>query len=47
MIEEMDINNCQWPRERRQPKRVGGKLEVNALTLLSAKVNAMLKDWTI
>jgi len=35
----MALNNFQWSTERGQLKRVGGKLEVDALTLLSAKVN--------
>ena len=34
LIEEMALNNFQWPTERGQPKQVGGKLEVDALTLL-------------
>jgi len=34
LIEEMMLNNYQWFNERGQPKRVGGKLEVDALTLL-------------
>jgi len=41
LIEEMALNNFQWSNERGQPKRVGGKVEVDALTLLSAKVDAM------
>ena len=41
LIEEMALNNYQWSTERGQPKRVGGKLEVDALTLLSGKVDAM------
>jgi len=43
LIEEMALNNFQWSTERTQPKRVGGKLEVDAITLLSAKVDAMTK----
>jgi len=43
LIEEMTFNNFQWSTERGQSKRVGGKLEVDALTLLSAKVNAMTR----
>ena len=43
LIEEMVLNNFQWSSERTQPKRVGGKFEVDALTLLSAKVDAMTK----
>jgi len=41
LIEEMTLNNFQWSTERGQPKRVGGKLEFNVLTLLSAKVDAV------
>jgi len=41
LIEEMALNNFQWSIERGQPKRVGGKLEVDALNLLSVKVDAM------
>ena len=43
LIEEMALNNFQWSTERTQPKQVGGKLEVDAITLLSAKVDAMTK----
>jgi len=41
LIEKMALNNFQWFIKRGQPKPVGGKLEVDALTLLSAKVDAM------
>ena len=41
LIEEMALNNFQWSTKRGQPKQVGGKLEVDALTLLSGKVDAM------
>jgi len=41
LIEEMALNNYQWSNERRQPKRVGGKYEIDALTLLTAKMDAM------
>jgi len=41
LIEETALNNFQWSIERIQPKLVGGKLEINTLTLLSAKVDAM------
>ena len=43
LIEEMALNNFQWPTERAQPKRVGGKLEVDAFALLSAKADAITK----
>jgi len=41
LVEEMTLNNFQWSTERGQPARIGGKLEVDVLTLLSAKVDAM------
>jgi len=41
LIEEMALNNYQWSNERGQPKRVGGKFHVNALTLLTVKMDAM------
>jgi len=43
LIEEMTLNNFQWSTERAQPRRVGGKLEIDAITLLSAKVDTMTK----
>ena len=41
LIEEMALNNFQWSSERAQPKRVGGKFELDAITLLTAKMDAM------
>jgi len=41
LIEEMALNNFQCSTEWGQPKWVGGNLEVDALTLLSAKVDAI------
>jgi len=41
LIEEMALNNFQWSNERGQPKRVGGKYYIDALTLLTAKMDAM------
>ena len=43
LIEEMELSNFQWSTERAQPRQVGGKLEVDAITLLSAKVDSMTK----
>ena len=37
LIEEMSVNNSRWSSERGQPKRVGGKYDIDALTLLTAK----------
>jgi len=41
LIEKITLNNFQWSTKRGQPKWVRDKLEVDALTLLSAKVNAI------
>jgi len=41
LIQEVVLNSFQWSTERGQPKYVRGKLEVDAFTLLSAKVDAM------
>jgi len=41
LIEEMSLNNFQWSSERAQPKWGGGKLELNAISILSSKVDAM------
>ena len=40
-IEGTTLNNFEWSIERGQSKWVGGKLEVDALTLLSTKIDAM------
>jgi len=41
LIEEMAPNNHQWLNECGQPKRVGAKYDIDALTLLTAKMDAM------
>ena len=41
LIEKMALNNFQWFTKRVRLKQVGGKLQVDALTLLSAKIDAM------
>jgi len=41
LIEEMVLNSYQWSNERSQSKQLGGKLELDATTLLSAKIDAM------
>ena len=41
LIEEMALNNFQWSSERAQPKRVRGKLKINAFSIFSSKVDAM------
>jgi len=41
LIEEMTLNNYQWSSERGQPKRVGDKYDIDALTLLIVKMDAM------
>jgi len=41
LIEEVALNNYQWSNKRSQPKRVRDKLELYAIALLNAKVDAM------
>jgi len=41
LIKEMSLNNFQWSSKRAQPKRVGGKLELDAISILSSKVDAI------
>ena len=41
LIEEIALNNYEWSNERGQPKRVGGKFDVDTLTLLTAKMDLM------
>jgi len=41
LIEEMTLNNYQWSNEHGQPKRVGGKFDVDSLTLLTANIDGM------
>jgi len=41
LIEAMALNNYQWSSERGQPKRVGGKYDIDALTLLTAKMEVV------
>jgi len=41
LIEEMILNNVQWFPKQGHPKWVGGKLEVDALALLYAKVDPL------
>ena len=43
LIKEMGLNNYQWSNERSQPKRIGGKLELDDISMLSAKVHAISK----
>ncbi|KAM6548261.1 hypothetical protein CsatB_019937 [Cannabis sativa] len=43
LLEEMALNNQQWPTERSQTKKVAGVLEVDAITKLTAQVEALTK----
>jgi len=40
LIEKMTLDNIQWPNKHGQPKRVVGKFNVDALTLVTAKMDA-------
>ena len=44
LIEEMTLNNFQWSSERAQPKRVGGKLELDAISCFLLKLMLCLKS---
>ena len=44
LIEEIALNNYQWSSERGQPKRVRGKYDIDALTLLTAKMDAITQN---
>jgi len=41
LIEEMTLNNYPWSNEHGQPKRIREKFDVDVLTLLTAKMDAM------
>ncbi|KAM6592910.1 hypothetical protein CsatA_000613 [Cannabis sativa] len=43
LLEEMALNNQQWPTERSQAKKVAGMHEVDAITKLTAQVEALTK----
>ncbi|XP_030479468.1 uncharacterized protein LOC115696721 [Cannabis sativa] len=43
LLEEMTLNNQQWPTKRSQTKKVAGMLEVDAITKLTAQVEALTK----
>ena len=45
LIDEMALNNYQWSNDRGQPKRVGGKFDVDPLTLRIAKLDAMTQKF--
>ncbi|XP_062119073.1 uncharacterized protein LOC133832794 [Humulus lupulus] len=44
LLEEMAMNNYQWPTERGQPKKVGGMMELDAILMLTAQVAALTKQ---
>ena len=41
LIQEMKLNNYQWSNERIPSKEAEGKFDVDALTLLTTKMNDM------
>jgi len=43
LIEELTFNTYQWSSERGQSEKVGGKFDVDALTLPDAKMDARTK----
>ncbi|XP_062119053.1 uncharacterized protein LOC133832765 [Humulus lupulus] len=44
LLEEMEMNNYQWPIERGQPKKVAGIMELDAISMLTAQVVALTKQ---
>ncbi|XP_062086161.1 uncharacterized protein LOC133792268 [Humulus lupulus] len=44
LLEEMVMNNYQWPTERGQPKKVAGMMELDAISMLTAQVTALTKQ---
>jgi len=43
LIEEMTLINYEWSSERTPSKKAGGKFDVDALTLLTIKMDAMTR----
>ena len=41
LIKEITLNNYQWSNEGRQPKSVGGKVKLDAISMLSTKVDVI------
>ena len=41
MLEEKVLNNYQWFNAHHQPKRIGDKFDVYALTLLTSKIDVL------
>jgi len=41
LLEDMASNNYHWSSERASPKRDGGRHEVDAVTLLASRVDAL------
>ena len=41
LLVETASNNYHWSNERAAPKRSGGRYEVNAVTLLTSRVEAL------
>ncbi|XP_062118769.1 uncharacterized protein LOC133832440 [Humulus lupulus] len=44
LLEEMAMNNYQWPTERGQPKKMAGMMELDAISMLTAQVAALTKQ---
>jgi len=41
LLKEMTSNNCHWSSKRATLKRSGGKYDIDALTLLASRVDAL------
>jgi len=45
LLEEMTSNNYYWSSEKGAPKRGGGRREVESVTLLASRVDALHSNW--
>ena len=41
LLGEMDSNNYHWSNEKATPRRSGGKYDINAVTFLASRVDAL------
>ena len=43
ILENIALNNCQWPTEREVPKKVVGVHDLDAVTNLTAEISSLSK----
>ena len=44
ILENIALNNCQWPTERAVPKKVAGVHDLDAVTNLAAQISSLSKQ---